>query len=212
MTTMNNEIVFHHNPMSRGRIVHLMLEEVGAPYRVVLHSFDKGEHKSPAYLAVNPMGKIPAIEHRGTVVTEAAAICAYLADAFPAARLAPALDDPARGTYLRWLFFGAGCVEPALVDHAFQRPPVPRPGAIGYGSYEDTLGALEKAIAPGPFILGDRYSAADVYVGSQIGWGLMVKSLEPRPAFAAYAARLSERPAFKRMTAQSEELAKKLGS
>jgi glutathione S-transferase len=207
---MTDEIVFHHNPMSRGRIAHLMLEEVGAPYRIVLHSFENREHKAPAYLAINPMGKIPAIEHRGTVVTEAAAICAYLADAFPAARLAPALDDPARGTYLRWLFFGAGCFEPALVDRMFERPPVSRPSAIGYGTYEDTLGALEKALATGPFILGDRFSAADVYVGSQIGWGLMTKALEPRPAFTAYAARIGERPAFKRVTSQSEELAKKM--
>jgi glutathione S-transferase len=212
MTTMTDEIVFHHNPMSRGRIVHFMLEELGQPYRVVLHSFEKREHKSPGYLAINPMGKIPAIEHRGTVVTEVAAICTYLADAFPSARLAPALDDPARGTYLRWLFFGAGCVEPAVVDHALKRPQVERPSALGYGSYEDTLAALEKAIAPGPFILGDRFSAADVYVGSQIGWGLMSKGLEPRPSFTAYAARIAERPAFKRVLAQSEELAKKLAS
>jgi glutathione S-transferase len=209
MITMTDEIVFHHNPMSRGRIAHVMLEEVGVPYRIVLHSFEKREHKSPAYLAINPMGKIPAIEHRGVIITEAAAICAYLADAFPAARLAPTLDDQARGPYLRWLFFAAGCVEPALVDRGFERPPV-RASANGYGTYEDTLAALEKAITPGPFILGDRFSAADVYVGSHIGYGLMTKSLEPRPAFTAYAARLNERPAFKRVAAQSEELAKKL--
>lgn len=207
---MTDEIVFHHNPMSRGRIVHLMLEEVGAPYRIALHSFDKGEHKAPGYLAINPMGKIPAIEHRGIVVTEAAAICAYLADAFPAARLAPAFDDPARGPYFRWLFFAAGCVEPALVDHSFQRPPVSKPSTIGYGTYEDTLATLEAAVARGPFLLGERFTAADVYVGSQIGWGLMTKSLPPRPAFTSYAARLQERPAYKRVLAQSEELAKKL--
>jgi glutathione S-transferase len=207
---MNDEIVFHHNPMSRGRIVHLMLEELGAPYRIELHDFEKREHKAPAYLAINPMGKIPAIEHRGTVVTEAAAICVYLADAFPKARLAPALDDPTRGTYLRWLFFGAGCVEPAIMDHMFKRPAVERPSALGYGSYDDTLNALEKAVTPGPFILGDRFSAADVYVGSQIGWGLMTKSLEPRPPFVAYVARLGDRPAFQRMSAQNEALTKRL--
>jgi len=206
---MTDEIVFHHNPMSRGRIVHLMLEEVGVPYRVVLHSFDRGEHKSPAYLAINPMGKIPAIEHRGRVVTESAAICAYLADAFPEAGLAPALDDPARATYLRWLFFAAGCLEPALVDRGLQRPPG-RPSAMGYGTYEDTLGALEKAITPGPFILGERFSAADVFVGSEIGWGLMTKSLEPRPVFTAYAARLNDRPAFRRVMERSAELEKTL--
>jgi glutathione S-transferase len=209
---MSDEIVFHHNPMSRGRIVHLMLEELGVPYRLVLRSFDKREHKAPEYLAVNPMGKIPAIEHRGVVVTECAAICAYLADAFPKAGLAPAVDDPARGPYYRWLFFGAGCVEPAIIDRSAQRPPVERPGLLGYGSYEDTLNALEKAVARGPFILGDRYSAADVYVGSQIGWGLMTKALEPRPAFLAYTARIQERPAFARMSSQNEEYAKKLAA
>jgi glutathione S-transferase len=206
---MTDEIVFHHNPMSRGRIVHFMLEELGAPYRMVLHDFEKREQKTPGYLAVNPMGKIPAIEHRGTIVTESAAICAYLADAFPAAHLAPALDDPSRGAYLRWLFFGAGCVEPAMVDHMFKRAPVERPSALGYGSYEDTLATLEKAITPGPFILGDRFSAADVYIGSQIGYGLMTKSLEPRPTFVAYVARIGDRPAFRRMTAKNEELTKK---
>jgi glutathione S-transferase len=210
MAAMTDEIVFHHNPLSRGRIAHWMLEEVGAPYRVVLHSFDRKEHKTPDYLAINPMGKIPAIEHRGIVVTEAAAICAYLADAFPAARLAPALDDAARGVYFRWLFFGAGCIEPALVDKGLHRPVVERKSALGYGSYEDTLGALEKAVTRGPFILGDRFSAADVYVGSQIGWGLMTGSLEPRPAFTEYSGRLTQRPAFKRVVAQVEELAKKV--
>jgi glutathione S-transferase len=156
------------------------------------------------------MGKIPAIEHRGVVVTEAAAICAYLADAFPAAGLAPALDDPARATYLRWLFFGAGCIEPALVDRMLERAPG-RPSTLGYGSYEDVLRTLETALAPGPFILGARFSAADVYVGSEIGWGLMTKALEPRPAFTAYAARLRDRPAFQRATAQVEALAKQMG-
>ena len=141
------------------------------------------------------MGKVPAIVHRGVVVTECAAICVYLADAYPKAGLAPALDDPQRGTYLRWIFFGAGCVEPALVDKMFDRPPVERKGALGYGSYDDTLNALETAITPGPFILGDRFSAADVYVGSQIQWGMMVKGLEPRPEFQQYAERLAARPA-----------------
>ncbi|HEY2513117.1 MAG TPA: glutathione S-transferase family protein [Polyangiaceae bacterium] len=207
---MADEIVFHHNPLSRGRIVHFMLEEVGVPYRIVVVNVEKKEHKAPGYLAKNPMGKIPTIEHRGVVVTESAAICAYLADAFPAARLAPALDDPARGSYFRWLFFGAGCVEPAVIDHLLQRPPAARPSTIGYGTYEDTLATLESALKPGPFLLGDRYSAADVYVGSQIGWGLMTKGLEARPAFTSYAARITERPAFKRASAQCEELAKKL--
>jgi glutathione S-transferase len=199
---MTDKITFYHNPMSRGRIVHWMLEELGAPYDIKIVSLDKGEHKAPEYLAINPMGKIPAIVHRGTVVTEAAAICTYLADAFPSKALAPALDDPARGTYLRWLFFGAGCIEPALVDRMFDRPRVPREGALGYGSYENTLNALEMAVTPGPWILGPRFSAADVYVGSEIGWGMMVKALEPRPVFQAYFERCSARPAMQRVMAQ----------
>jgi glutathione S-transferase len=195
---MADELVFYHNPMSRGRIVHWMLEEVGVPYETKILSFEKREHKSPEYLAINPMGKIPAIVHKGTVVTEAAAICAYLADAFPEAGLAPPLDDPARGTYYRWLFFAAGCIEPALIDKMFARPAVAREAALGYGSYESTLAAIEKAIAPGPWILGERFSAADVYVGSEIGWGLYTQSLDPRPAFQQYFGRCTQRPAHKR--------------
>jgi glutathione S-transferase len=206
---MTDAIAFYHNPMSRGRIVHWMLEEVNVPYEIKVVDFDKNEHKSPDFLAINPMGKIPAIVHRDTVVTECAAICAYLADAFPSAGLAPALDDPKRGTYLRWLFFGAGCVEPAIIDRLFSRPPPSRPTAMGYGNYADTLNTLEKAISPGPFILGERFSAADVYVGSAIGWGLGMKAIEPRPAFEAYLGRVSSRPAYQRAMAQSEALQKK---
>jgi glutathione S-transferase len=202
---MSDEIVFYYNPASRARIAHWMLEEVGAPYRVELVRFDKNEHKQPAFLKLNPMGKLPVIVHRGVVVTEGAAICTYLADAFPAAKLAPALDDPSRGTYLRWLFFGAGCVEPALVDKGFERKPVERPAGIGYGTYEDTLNTLEQALQPGPWLLGERFSAADVYIGSQVGWGLMAKSLEPRPRFLTYLKQIEQRPAFKRFQAATEQ-------
>ncbi|MDB4966153.1 MAG: glutathione S-transferase [Myxococcales bacterium] len=207
---MSDTIVFFHNPMSRARVVHWMLEEVGAPYEAKLLSFEKAEHKNPDYLAINPMGKVPAIVHRGVVVTETAAILAYLADAFPAAGLAPALSDPQRGTYLRWLFFAAGCVEPAVTDKMFDRPPVERKGSIGYGSYEDTINALEKAIAPGPFICGDRFTAADVYVASLLGWGMMTKGVEPRPSFAAYVKRATDRPAYQRFVTQGEAFAAKL--
>jgi glutathione S-transferase len=207
---MSEEIVLYYNPMSRARIVHFMLEEVGKPYRMELVRLDKGEHKKPAFLAVNPMGKLPALLHRGTVVTESAAICAYLADAFPAAGLAPALDSPKRGTYYRWMFFGAGCVDSALMDRMLSRPTVDRPSALGYGTYEDTMNALEKAIQPGPFILGDRFSAADVYIGSQIGFGMMMKSLEPRPSFQNYLARITERPAYKRTQEQADKYAAQL--
>jgi len=203
---MTDTIAFYHNPQSRGRIAHWMLEEVNAPYEIKVVDFDKKEHKSADFLAINPMGKIPAIVHRGTVVTESAAICAYLADAFPAAGLAPALDDPKRGTYLRWLFFGAGCVEPAIIDQLFSRPPPSRPAALGYGNFADTLNTLEQALSTGPYILGERFSAADVYMGSAIGWGFMMKAIDPRPAFAAYLTRVTQRPAHQRAMAQSEAL------
>ena len=198
---MTDSITFYTHPMSRGMTVHWLLEELGAPYEMKILDFDKREHKAPEYLAINPMGKVPAIVHRGVVVTESAAICVYLADAFPKAELAPALDDPRRGTYLRWFFFGAGCVEPAVVDKMFARPPIERKGAVGYGSYEDTLAALATALVPGPFILGERFSAVDVYAGSQIYWGLMAKGIEPRPVFQQYTDRLTTRPAFQRVFA-----------
>jgi len=204
---MSDSIVFYYNPMSRARIVHWMLEELGVPYEMRLVNLEKGEQKKPEFLAVNPMGKIPAIVHRGVVVTETAAICAYLADAFPQAGLAPALDDPQRGTYFRWLFFAAGCVEPAVLDRLFSRPPIERRMAVGYGSYEDTVNTLEKAVTPGPYILGERFSAADVYIASQIGNGFLTKGLEPRPTLQAYLARCTERPACKRFTAEAERIA-----
>jgi glutathione S-transferase len=203
---MAAEIVLYFDPMSRGRIVHWMLEEVGVPYRIELVSLQRGEQKKPAFLAINPMGKVPAIVHGKTVVTETGAICAYLADAFPAAGLAPDVRTSERGTYLRWLFFGAGCVEPAIIDKVLERPVPERTAAVGYGTYADTANTLEKAITPGPYILGQRFSAADVYVGSEIGFGMMTKALDARPAFTTYHARLTERPAYKRSTEQGEKL------
>jgi glutathione S-transferase len=207
---MSDEIVFYHNPMSRGRMVHWMLEEIGAPYRIELISFDKGENRKAAYLAVNPMGKIPAIVHRGTVITETGAIITYLADAFPASKLAPAPGDAARGTYLRWMFFGQGCIEPAIIDRMLSRPAADRPTALGYGTYDDVLNAVEKALAPGPYILGNYFSAVDVYIASQLGFGLMTKSLEPRPIFQSYVGLISQRPAYQRFNEQSEKLAAKM--
>jgi glutathione S-transferase len=195
---VSDTVTFYTNPMSRGQIVHWMLEEARAPYEMKILDFEKREHKSPEYLAINPMGKVPAIVHRGVVVTECAAICAYLADAFPDAGLAPDRNDPARGTYYRWLFFAAGCVEPAVIDKVFQRPPITQTGAVGWGTYEDTLNTLESALKRGPYILGERFSAADVYIGAQLVWGMKMKSLEPRPVFAEYAARCEARPAFAR--------------
>ncbi len=196
---MSNEIVFYHNPRSRAQMVHWMLEEVGAPYRIVPIDFEKGENRQPDFLKINPMGKLPTIVHRGVTVTETAAIIGYLADAFPAAGLAPALDDPARGTWFRWLVFGASAFEPALLDKMMKRPEAPR-GSVGYGSYEDMLGALETMLDPGPWILGDRFSAADVYIGSELSWAVSfgAPDIADRPKLAAYIERAKARSAYQR--------------
>ncbi len=203
----DSELIFHTNPMSRGRIVRWMLEELGVEYRAVVQEYFKSM-KSPGYLAVNPMGKVPALEHRGVVVTEAAAICAYLADAFPEAELAPAADDPLRGTYLRWMFFAAGPVEAAVTARALghEVPPEKAP-MVGYGSYDQMLDTLEQAAASAsPWLLGERFSAADVYVGSQVDFGLAFKSIPERPAFTAWAERLRAREAYRRAKAKDDAL------
>jgi len=195
---MSGEIVFYHNPQSRAQMAHWMLHEVGAPFRVVRIDFEKQENKSPEFLAINPMGKLPTLVHDGTVVTETAAIIAYLADAFPQAGLAPPPGDKRRGTYYRWLFFGAGCFEPALLDTMFKRAPIERKGALGYGSYEDTIGALKTMLAQGPYILGDQFSAADVYVGAELSWAASFKAPGlDAPIFKDYIARITDRPAYK---------------
>jgi glutathione S-transferase len=191
---MSDELVFYTNPMSRGRIVRWMLEEVGQPYRTELLDFAK--MKSPEYLAINPMGKVPAIRHGDVVVTEAGAICAYLADAFPQAGLAPALGDRQRGPYFRWMFFAAGPLEAAVTNKSMGfEVPAERRAMAGYGSYEDVMNALETALEGRDYILGDRFSAADVYFGAHISWGLQFGSIDKRPVFEAYAARLHSRPA-----------------
>ncbi|MGY0651004.1 glutathione S-transferase family protein [Luteimonas sp. A537] len=203
----NEELVFHTNPMSRGRIVRWMLEELGIEYRTVVQEYGKSM-KSPDYLAINPMGKVPALEHRGVVVTEAAAICTYLADAFPEAGLAPALDDPLRGPYLRWMFFAAGPVEAAVSANALgQLPPPEKAVFVGYGSFEQAMDALElAATSASPWLLGERFSAADVYVGSQVDFGLAFKSIPERPAFTAWAERLRGRDAYQRARAKDDAL------
>jgi glutathione S-transferase len=190
---MSKELVFYTNPMSRGRIVRWMLEEVGAPYRTEILDY-ASTLKAPAYLAINLMGKIPAITHGGTVVTEGAAICAYLADAFPEAGLAPPTSD--RADYYRWLFFAAGPVEAAVTAKSLGFEPKPEQERMaGFGSLAHVIDTLEKAVTDRDFIAGDRFSAADVYVGSQIGWGMQFGSIEKRPAFETYWGKLFERPA-----------------
>ncbi|MGH6883565.1 MAG: glutathione S-transferase family protein, partial [Hypericibacter sp.] len=177
------------------RIVRWMLEEVGRPYRTEILDYGT-TMKAPAYLAINPMGKVPAIRHGDTVVTECAAICAYLADVFPEARLAPPPGDLARAPYYRWMFFAAGPVEAAVSNKAlgFEVPPE-RERMTGYGSFARVMSALELAVSGGNYIAGDRFTAADVYVGAQIGFGLRFGTVEKRPAFERYWERISQRPA-----------------
>lgn len=195
---MTDELVFYTHPMSRGRIVRWMLEEIGQPYRTELLDYGT-TMKAPAYLAVNPMGKVPAIRHGGTVVTEAAAICAYLADAFPEASLAPPPGDRSRGAYYRWMFFAAGPVEAAISNKSLGfEVPSERKGTAGYGSLAEVTEALEFAVSQHDYIGGERFTAADVYVGSQIGWGMMLGSIEKRPAFERYWQRIGTRPAAQR--------------
>ena len=193
---MADELIFYTNPMSRGQIARWMLEEVGVAYEPRILDYGT-TMKDAAYLEVNPMGKVPAIVHNGKAVTECAAICAYLADAFPEAGLAP---DPAdRADYYRWLFFTAGPVEQAITAKHFGiEPDVDQQRMAGFGSLAAALDTLESAVAGKAFVAGEQFSAADVYVGSQIDWGLQFGTIAPRPAFEVYAAGLRERPAYQR--------------
>lgn len=193
---MADALIFYTNPMSRGQIVRWMLEEVGVPYEPRILDYG-ATMKDAAYLAVNPMGKVPAIVHGDEVVTECAAICAYLADAFPDAGLAPAPTD--RADYYRWLFFASGPVEQAITaKHFGVEPDADQQRSAGFGSLSAALDALETAVADKAFVAGDRFTAADVYVGSQIDWGLQFGTIASRPAFEAYVAPLRERAAYRR--------------
>lgn len=202
------DLHFYTHPLSRGRIARWMLEELGQTYEA--HVINYGpEMKAEAYRRINPMGKVPAIRHGETVVTECAAICAYLADAFPAAGLAPALGD--RGDYYRWMFFAAGPLEAAVTNRSLNvEVPKERKGMVGYGSFETVMDTLESALSGRQFVAGDRFSAADVYVGSHIGWGLQFGSIEKRPAFEDYFAALAARPAHQRARALDDAAAAEL--
>jgi glutathione S-transferase len=189
-------LTLYTNPMSRGQIARWMLEEVGTPYETVLLDYGTGM-KAADYRAINPMGKVPAIVHDGRIVTECAAICAYLADAFSDAGLAPAPAD--RHAYYRWLFFAAGPVEAAVTNRSLGFVvPEGRERMAGYGSFDEAIATLESAVSGDAWICGDQFTAADVYVGAQVDWGLMFKSIPSSPTLEAYAARLRERPAYKR--------------
>ena len=201
---MAEPILFYTNPMSRGQTARWALEEAGAAYAHRLLDYGT-TMKAPEYLAINPMGKVPAIVHEGRVVTEVAAICAYLADAFPEAGLAP--EPAGRADYFRWLFFGAGPLEAAVTNRHLKWEPTPeQQGMVGYGSFDAAIDALETAVARKQFIAGDRFSAVDIYVGSQLDWGLQFGTIPTRPAFEAYVGSLRERAAYRKAKAIDQAL------
>ncbi len=203
------ELTFYTNPMSRGRIARWMLEETGASYETQVLDYASTMKQQP-YLSINPMGKVPAIRHGDKVVTECAAICAYLADAFPDAGLAPPTDD--RADYYRWLFYAAGPVEQAVTNKAMGMTPTAEQGRmVGYGSFDQMVDVLEKAVSERDYVAGDRFTAADVYFGSQLGWGLQFGTLPKRPAFETYVARLHARPAYQRANEKDNALMPKQG-
>lgn len=189
-----SQLTFYTNPMSRGRIARWMLEEVGQPYDTVLTGWGD---KPAALLTANPLGKVPTIVHGKQVVTEAAAIIAYLAEAFPEAGLAPTADE--RGAYHRWMFFTAGPLEAAMMDRALGvEVPADKEAMVGYGSFAKAVDTLEHAVSRHDYVAGGRFTAADVYVGSAVGWFTEFGMLEKRPAFVDYLARLWDRPAWVR--------------
>ncbi|HEX6218181.1 MAG TPA: glutathione S-transferase family protein [Sphingomicrobium sp.] len=202
------ELVFYTNPMSRGRIVRWMLEEVGEPYETEILDY-ASTMKGADYLAVNPMGKVPAIRHRGKTVTECAAICAYLADVFPDAGLGPREEEKA--DYYRWLFYAAGPVEQAVTNHYAKWDPEPEQSRMfGYGSYDTVVDVLDGLFSVRDYVCGERFTAADVYVGSAIMWGVQFGTLTRRDSFEAYAARLASRDAYRRATEKDDAAAAEL--
>ncbi|WP_372094725.1 glutathione S-transferase family protein [Tistrella mobilis] len=193
---MSDDLILYTNPQSRGMIARWMLEEVGVTYRTVVLEYG-APMKAPDYLALNPMGKVPTLVHNGAVVTECAAICAYLAETFPEAGLAPRPHE--RAAWFRWLFFGAGPLEAAIINRALGiEVPAERERSVGYGNFTRVMDTLEVAVSASPYLAGDRFTAADVYLGAQIGWGLQFGTMERRPAFETYWARLAGRPALAR--------------
>lgn len=193
-----SQMTLYTNPQSRGRVVRWMLEEVGQPYGVEVMTFG-GSIKSPEYLALNPMGKVPTLTHKGAVITETVAICTYLAEQFPESGLAPAIDSPERASYYRWLFFAAGPFEMATSARAYDwLIDDERAEAVGCGHIEDSLNTLEQVLTAQPYLCGERFTTADLVMSSYLGWEMMMKNVDPRPAFTAYVARCEDREAARR--------------
>jgi len=201
------DLTLYHASPSRSSVVLWMLEEIGELYDIHLLSLSAGDNLKPDYLAVNPMGKVPALSHNGTIITEVAAICTYLADAFPQKKLNVPIGTPQRGVYLKWLFFGPGCLEPAVVDRAAPRKDPPRRAMLGYGDFDTTMNVIAKAVEKGPWLMGEQFTAADVVIGANIRWATIFKLIPERKEFLDYAARIAARPAAQRAEAKDKELA-----
>ena len=203
------DLTLYHASPSRSSIVLWMLEELGQPYDIKLIKLSAGDNLKPDYLAINPMGKVPALKHGDTVITEAAAICTYLADEFPGAKLNIPIGTPRRGVYLKWLFFGPSCIEPAVIDRAAPRKEEARRGMLGYGDFDTVMNVVAQAVVKGPWLMGEQFTAADLIVGANIRWGMMFKMIPPRQEFIDYAARIAARPAAQRAEAKDKDLAAK---
>lgn len=201
---MPNLTLYHASP-SRSSIILWMLEEIGQPYDIKLIRLSEGDNMKPDFLAINPMGKVPALKHGDTVTTELAAICAYLADEFPDKKLNVPIGTPQRGVYLKWLFFAPGCLEPAMTDRAAPRKEPPRRAMLGYGDFDTTMNVLAKALEKGPWLMGEQFTAADVVIGSNIRWGMIFKLIPERKEFVDYVTRIAARPAAQRAEAKDKE-------
>ena len=202
-------LTLYHAAPSRSSVTLWMLEELGHPYDLKLINLQAGENLKPDYLAINPMGKVPALKHGDTIITELAAICTYLADEFPDAKLNVPVGTPRRGVYLKWLFFGPGCLEPAVIDRAAPRKEGARRAMLGYGDFDTTMNVIAKAVEKGPWLMGGQFTAADVVIGANIRWGMTFKMIPERKEFIDYAARIAARPAAQRAEAKDKELAAK---
>ena len=202
----DRHITLFHSPHTRSAGALILLEELGAPYQLHVLDMKRGEQREAAYLAINPMGKVPAVLHGDALVTEQPAVFMYLADLFPEAGLAPAIGDPLRGPYLRWLVYYGSCFEPALIDRAMKREPA-APSTSPYGDYDTMLKTLTDQLAKGPYLLGDRFSAADVLWGTALTWTTMFKLVPELPVITDYMARVNARPAVLRARQKDAELA-----
>jgi glutathione S-transferase len=202
----DHTVIFFHSPHTRSSGTRILLEELAAPHELRVINMKAGEQRKPAYLAINPMGKVPAILHGGALVTEQAAIFIYLADLFPKAGLAPAIDDRLRGPYLRWMVYYGSCFEPALIDRALKRD-APPPAMSPYGDYDTMLKTLTDQLAKGPYLLGERMTAADVLWGTALAWTTSFKLVPELPVIMDYVARLSARPSVVKVKAADAKLA-----